>query len=323
VRAAAVLLVLCAAACGGSNKSAKDPAMVAPVPHDPSWSRALAKLQAAREGREAALAKIDGSIDEAQFEVVIKTYQEAASAWADIAKAAHDAKNERDAYDADYFLAEARVNAIELAANLHAFGSGKVPPPAFEAIAEARELATRVRDARFDDRRLSAAILVVKIADVPRDLAYAEHKASKGARGIEARNQPDMDGTQPRALDIPNEVLASIHARQDFVRKIPASADADHVGPIFRAYVGRTYFVYGRFDDARAALDPLMHDECGKSASGYVAWITLMQAATLTSDARRARSLADDARARPCAIGEAQRKEQAEILESLAKALSR
>ncbi len=115
--------------------------------------------------------------------------------------------------------------------------SGGLPRAAPQEIEQAKAAAIDVRDSNEDDKYLdNAGIFVVDEADIDRDLEYQRCDDTKGRSGIEHRTAVKFDGPDPetrKVLEdpIPQPILASIAAREEYVQRVPASARRDHNAP--------------------------------------------------------------------------------------------
>lgn len=221
-------------------------------------------------------------------------------------------ENAPDAYESRYWLADARRQSVRIVVVLHRLQNQKYPAPTAQDVEEAKQAAIAVRDSNEDDKFLdNAAFFVVDMADVGRDLEYQKFEESKGAQGIEKREELRFDSEgadrKPVAEKVPAVVLASIAARDEYVQRVPANLDSQNKGLEYQYYAGETFFLYGQFDQARARFEPMYRDHCGKDEYGYKAWEKLITMSNVMRDVERSRQLAEAEKAKSCALNETQK----------------
>ncbi len=200
-------------------------------------------------------------------------------------------ENAPDAYESRYWNADARRNYVRIQVKLHEVAPKTYPEPSKKDIDEALLAAMEVRDSNEDDKYLdNAAFFVVDVSDVDRDLAYARFNETKGAAGIEKREEVKFDGTDPNTRNvlkdvIPPVVQQSMTAREEYTRAVPPNLDSGHRGLEYQYYVAETYFLYGQFDESRKRYDAMWKDNCRKNEYGYKAWERLVTMAAITRNA--------------------------------------
>ena len=218
-------------------------------------------------------------------------------------------ENAPDAYESRYWLADAKHNQVRIEVLLHKAQRGVYPEPAPQEVEQAKAAAIAVRDSEEDDKYLdNAGIFVVDEADILRDLEYQRWDDTKGGSGLEHRTAVKFDGPDPetrKVLEdpIPQPILASMAAREEYVQRVPASADVTHRALEYQWYGAEVLFLYGHFEDAKARFEPMYKDHCGKDEYGYRAWDKLLAMAAVTRDAERARQLAEAEQSHSCAVG--------------------
>lgn len=221
-------------------------------------------------------------------------------------------ENAPDAYDSRYWLADARHKALRISVILHKLKPAEYPEPTQKQIDEAKAAAIDVRDSNEDDKYLdNAAYFVVEESDVKRDLEYQRFTDSKGTQGIEQRTEVKFDGTgaDKKVIKdtVPDAVLQSVQARDDYVARVPPNLDVEHRGLDYEFYDADMFFVYGQFDQARARFEPMYKEHCGKDEYGYKAWEKLISMSNMERDADRSRQLAEAEKAHSCAVNDAQK----------------
>lgn len=215
--------------------------------------------------------------------------------------------NASDAYESKFWIADARRGAIVVAVAL-----GQVPTPA--EIDAARSAAVDVRDSNEDDRFLQpAAYYVVDIAEQALESQYALYARSNGTQGIEPRTEvrfvPGDDGREVPASDpLPPAVSLAIQARDEYARYVPPGLDATGAIPIYQYQAADFFFLYGRWDDAKARFEPMWQEHCGQDEWGYRAWERLITMAARSYDVEGSRALAEAEEARSCAVTDDQRR---------------
>ncbi len=213
-----------------------------------------------------------------------------------------------DAYDTRYWLADATHQQIRIGLVLSSLEPDSFPPPKPQEVAEAKAAAIAVRDSDEDDRYLAnAAFFVVDETDVERDIEYRRYEESKGLRGVLRRTAVrfDTDEVATRVVitdPVPPAVLASVSAREEYAARVPAKLDQNEHAPAYEWYAAQTFFLYGRFDEAKARLTPIYRDRCGKDEYGYRAWETLLSMSNLARDEAQSAQLAEAAQAHPCCV---------------------
>jgi tetratricopeptide (TPR) repeat protein len=221
-------------------------------------------------------------------------------------------ENAPDAYESRFWIADARHGVVVVAVNLE-----HSPSPA--EINNARQAAIDVRDSNEDDKFLQpAAFFVVDIAEQVLVDQYRQFARSNGAQGIEERKEvrfvKTADGTDKVVADpIPGAVQAAMAARDEYVQRVPPSADVQKNSITYQFQVADYYFLYGHFDEAKARFEPLWKDHCGKDEFGYKAWQKLITIAARSLDVKESRRLAEAEEQHSCAVNAEQVKEAKEL----------
>jgi tetratricopeptide (TPR) repeat protein len=193
----------------------------------------------------------------------------ASSAYARAASAWTTAPGRDD--ESRYWNADARRNRVRIAVRLHQMDPAKYPAPAKKEIDEALLAALEARDDVEDDKYVdNAALFVVDVTDVERDLAALPKR------------------TTPSDEPIPRVIQASMNARDEYVRLVPASRDYQNRGVGYRLWVAETYFMYRKWDVAAPRLEALWREQCIASA-----WEMLVAIAAKRNDEERATKLVD------------------------------
>ena len=217
----------------------------------------------------------------------------------------HQDENAPDAYESRYWLADARRQQVKIEVVLSKLKKG--PPPTSQEIAAARQAAIDVRDSNEDDKFLmNAALFVVDLSDVDRDLAFQQFQDTNGAAGVEDRQTPHYLGEnntgKPSVDPLPPQIQSSMQSRADFIVRVPAALDVTHNTIEYQTYEAGQYYLYGHFDEARAGYETIYNDHCGKDHYGYDAWERLITMSNHLGDADRSRDLAQKEKDHPCAM---------------------
>jgi tetratricopeptide (TPR) repeat protein len=222
-------------------------------------------------------------------------------------------ENAPDAYDSRFWLADAKHNQVRIEVLLHKAKRDRFPEPTVKEIEEARAAAIDVRDSNEDDKYLEAtAFFAVDVSDINRDTEYQRYTDTKGSSGIEQRTEvkfdtPDVEKRKPLVDTVPQSVLNSLMAREEYVQHVPPNLDINHRGAEYAYYAAETFFLYGRFDEAKARFEPMYRDHCGKDEYGYKSWEKLITMSNLSRDAERSRQLAEAEKTHSCAVNETQK----------------
>jgi len=225
-----------------------------------------------------------------------------------------------DAYETRYWLADARHQGVKIAELLSQLQKGRAAPPTPHQIEEAKATAAVVRDSDEDDRYLAnAAFFVVDETDVSRDLEYQRYEDSKGVAGVQRRTDLRFDSADVETRKIvedpvPQPVLASVAARDAYLARVLPMRGADNRVLAYQLYAAETFFLYGRFDEARTRAQPMYAEHCGKDEYGYKAWEMLLSMSTLSREGDGAIRLADAARSHPCCLTAEECKREAGLL---------
>ena len=141
---------------------------------------------------------------------------------------------------------------------------------------------------------------------------YKLHERSKGAQGIEKRDQVKTvkEGDLEKVVKdtVPAPVLAAVAARDEYIQRVPPQADPAKNGDLYAYQAADYFFLYGQFDDARKRLEPIYREQCGKTEFGYKAWSRLADMAALSNDIPGSRKLAEENLAHSCALNDADKK---------------
>ena len=217
-------------------------------------------------------------------------------------------ENAPDAYDSRYWLVDAKHNQVRISVLLFKLKKDRFAPPTQKEIDEAKAAAIDVRDSNEDDKYLAnTALFVVDESDVNRDLEYQRYEDTKGLQGFQKRSDVkfDSDNVETRKVvsdPVPAVVLSSITAREEYVARVPPNLDVNKNSLVYQFYGGETFFLYGRFDEAKARFEPMYKDHCGKDEYGYKAWEMLISMSNLMRDGERSRQLAEAEKTHSCAV---------------------
>ena len=196
-----------------------------------------------------------------------------------------------DAYETRFWLADSRYWVVVLQVVLER-------TPSTIEVAQAREAAVAVRDSNEDDKFLQpAAYYVVAIAEKMLEDAYRQYEKTGGAHGIAKRTELEMEGegdsARVKQVEVPEQILSGIHARDEYNARIPLDRDPQKNGLLYAFQSADYYFVYGQFKDARARYQPIFEQYCGKNEWGYKAWEKLISMSAKQGDVEGARKLAE------------------------------
>lgn len=264
-----------------------------------------AAAQHTNNGKQALVAANDTSDPGRQLELVNRAaneYKLAAIGWQGYLK---QDENAPDAYESRYWLADARRQAVRIQLKLHQIAPLKFPEPSRRDIDDAYTAAVDVRDSNEDDKFLdNAAFFVVDVADVDRDLQYVHYEESKGSSGIPERKEVKFEGegNEKKVVKdpVPDVVMRSIQARDDYVQRVPPNLDTEKNGIKYQYYSAEVYFLYGQFEQARARFVPMMKEHCTSDEYGYRAWEKLITMSNLEGNAEQSRALAEQQKTKPC-----------------------
>lgn len=267
-----------------------------------------AAAQHTNNGKAALVAASETNEQGRQIELLARAateYKLAATGWQGYLK---QDENAPDAYESRYWNADARHQYVRIQVTLHKVAPKAYPEPSKKDIDEALAAAMEVRDSNEDDKFLdNAAFFVVDVSDVDRDLAYARYDETKGAAGIQKREEVKFDGTDPNTRNvikdaIPPVVQQSMTARDEYVHAVPPNLDSQKRGLEYQYYVAETYFLYGQFDESRKRYDAMWKDNCKKNEYGYRAWERLITMAAVTRNAEESLRLAEAEKKESCAF---------------------
>ena len=212
-------------------------------------------------------------------------YKLAATGWQGYLK---QDENAPDAYESRYWNADARDHYVRIQVTLHNAAPKLYPEPSKKDIDEALAAAVDVRDSNEDDKYLdNAALFVVDVSDVDRDLAYARFKETGGTSGIEQREEVKFDGTDPATRN----GRSRSDARRSFCR---ASTRATSTSTSCRRTSTRRSTASSTSTSSRirisstanstsrsSASTPMWQDHCAKDEYGYKAWEKLITMSNL------------------------------------------
>ncbi|MFO0677626.1 MAG: tetratricopeptide repeat protein [Polyangiaceae bacterium] len=229
-------------------------------------------------------------------------------------------ENAPDAYESRYWLADARRQTVRIQVVLHKLKAEQYPEPQPREIDDARAAAIDVRDSNEDDKFIdNAALWVVDLADVKRDLEYVRFEETKGAQGIDQRTEVRFTGGEGadkkvEKAPVPPQIIDGIRARDEYVERVPTNLDVNKNALTFGFYSAEVFFLYGQFEEARARFEPMYRDHCGKDEYGYKAWEKLITMSNLSQDAERSRQLAEAEKTKSCAVNAEQQSKGALIV---------
>lgn len=240
------------------------------------------------------------------YERALEEYRMAAEGWRGYL--AQD-ENAPDAYESRFWLADAYHNVLSI---LIAMDRSLEK----EEVETARKAAISVRDSNEDDKYLQpSAFMVVDVAQLELVDQYKRYERSKGANGIELRKEIRFEGEGDKRKvlkdTVPQPVLASVAAREEYILRVPPEADPQKNHDLYAFQAADVFFVYGQFEEARKRFEPIYQAQCGKTEWGYKAWDRLTNMANLENNIEMSRQLAEAVMAKSCAINEEQKlKEQ-------------
>jgi tetratricopeptide (TPR) repeat protein len=234
-------------------------------------------------------------------------------------------ENAPDAYESRYWNADARRNYVRIQVKLHEVAPKVYPEPSKRDIDEALAAAVEVRDSNEDDTFLdNAAFFAVDISDVDRDLSYARYVSSRGAAGIERRDDVKFDSNDESTRNvvkdpIPPAVLQSMNARSEYVRAVPPTRDPQKRSLDYTYYVAEQFFLYGHWDTARERFTQMWKENCKQNEFGYKAWERLITMAAKRRDAEEALRLAEAEKNQSCAFSPEQSAQATGIIKPLSQ----
>ncbi|MFO0736352.1 MAG: tetratricopeptide repeat protein [Labilithrix sp.] len=217
-------------------------------------------------------------------------------------------ENAPDAYESRYWNADARRNYVRIQVLLHNASPKTFNEPSKKDIDEALAAAIEVRDSNEDDKYLdNAALFVVDVSDIDRDLAYARYKETGGTVGIEKREEVKFDGTDESTRNVVKDVIPpvvqqSLNARDEFIHIVPPNLDPQKRGLDYEYFIAETYFLYGQWDEATKRFDKMWKDNCGKNEYGFKAWERLVTMAAKARKEDEALRLAEEEKKHTCAV---------------------
>jgi hypothetical protein len=254
-----------------------------------------------RAYKEGALRLSDAKSQKELLERAIEEYRLAAEGWG-----AYLAQNPNavDAYESNFWLADAHFWIAVLQVPL-----GRMPSSA--EVAQAYEHAAEVRDSNADDKyKQPAAYFAVALTEKILDAEAKAFEESGGRQGIERKEavafHVDADGGKAiRTEKMPAAVQAAVCARDEYNAAISLEDDPEENGLLYATQAAEYFFVYGQFAEAQRRFLPIYQHYCGKNKWGYNAWEKLVSMSNFTGDAKTSRSLVES---RNCSFDEESRK---------------
>ncbi len=305
LRAGLLALVLATTAgCAGSPlPSALPVADAQPKPRPTRSGEQLALRRKAadltKRGTELRrLAAEERDVTQAQslLDRATSIYRDAAAAWAGALASEPTASN-----DARFWLADAWNKVVRLEWALHLSFPTERGVPSPEDLAQALAASTAARDANLVPDFVSlAAAYVVEVADIARDVAYAQYDASGGTVGIPRRRAVVIHGagasSSVEVVGVPAPVLQSILARVAYVRRVThegVAFDGKPMASTFTYEAAETYYLHGHLDEARAVLDSVESGECPTRRVSMRSWELLLDIVTKQHDEAGLRRVAN------------------------------
>jgi outer membrane protein assembly factor BamD (BamD/ComL family) len=239
----------------------------------------------------------------AQLEKSIDEYRLAETGWAGYL---NQDPNALDAYESKFWLADARYWVVVLQVAIN-----RSPKP--DEIQRAREASVAVRDSNEDDKYLQpTGYYLVTMAEKILEDEYRKFEESKGAQGIEKRDEVRFNGEDPATRTVvkdplPAPILEAVKARDEYNARIPVERDPKQNGLLYAFQNAEYFFIYGDFAGARPRYQALYDQYCGKNEWGYKSWDKLISMAALERDAATAKKLAQG---KSCAYSEETKKEE-------------
>ncbi|MBE7481335.1 MAG: hypothetical protein HS104_15310 [Polyangiaceae bacterium] len=258
---------------------------------------------AARIYYNRALELSNPAEQKAQIEKAIDEYRMAETGWAGYL---NQDPNALDAYESKFWLADARYWVVVLQVAINR-------TPKTEEVVRAREAAVAVRDSNEDDKYLQpAGYYVVTIAEKILEDEYKKHEESKGAQGLQKREEVRFNGEDPATRTvikdpIPAQVLEAVKARDEYNARIPVDRDPKGNGLLYAFQNAEYFFVYGDFAGAKPRYQALVDQHCGKNEWGYKASDKLMSMALFERDNATIKKLAQG---KSCAYSEESKKDE-------------
>ncbi len=233
-------------------------------------------------------------LDAKKLNEALATYDLAADAWqalADITPAKGSSATEID--DARYWLADALHRRVRLRVSLRELDV-RSPEPSHADIERAVAAAKAAQRSPAEAaHRENAAMFVVDLRDVDRDLAYLHARETSGARGVARRDEVRFDSADPAVRrpvkdNVPDVVQRSIDAREEYIRTQGGARSVEYA-----YWIAETLFLYGQWDQARPRLETLWRSRCAVDGVGFKAWSRLATMAAAERDVSRVLFLAE------------------------------
>ncbi len=238
-----------------------------------------------------------------QIEKAIDEYRMAETGWSGYL---NQDPNALDAYESKFWLADARYWVVVLQVAIN-----RTPTPT--EVQKAREAAVAVRDSNEDDKYMQpAGYYVVTIAEKVLEDLYRKHEETKGAQGLQKREEVRFNGEDPNTRTvikdpIPAQVLDAVKARDEYNARIPVDRDPKGNGLLYAFQNAEYFFVYGDFAGAKPRYQALVDQHCGKDEWGYKASDKLMSMALFERDNATTKKLAQG---KSCAYSEETKKDE-------------
>ena len=288
---------------------------------------------AGRRFKQIARTSDDAAEKQLAIEQGLGQYRAASKAWGAYLRGDPNAD---DAYDSRYWLADSYTNIVLLKVTLGKLkGDTKqytgLPNDDADCVTEEQartctELRTRwqaqvcdaqrtareVRDSNEDDEKLQpAGMMVVRAAQ---QVVVSNYDLNaQGVGGFpevkEVTVQETSDGenstTEVVKRPLPDEIRSLITAFDEYVARVPLSADPYKNQNQFAYQAGEITFLYGHFEEARKRLLPIYVAQCGKNKFGYDAWLKLVTMANLQNNFAESLKLSKAAKKKSCAYDDA------------------
>ncbi len=236
----------------------------------------------------------DATAAQSLLDRALVAYREATTAWAAALASEPTATN-----DARFWLGDAWDKVVRLTWALHlSFPTERArPSPADLEQALATTKAARDALVRFDFQTLSAAY-VVELADIGRDIAYADYEESGGTKGAARRTELVTHGEGASStfevVDVPAPVLESIRARIAYAEvRNDAAVFGKRMTGTFVYEAATAYYVRGHLDEARDVLERIDPHTCRSGRFDQRAWELLLAIAVKQKDQAASRRVAE------------------------------
>lgn len=223
-----------------------------------------------------------------------------------------------DAYESKYWIADSYHKIVVITA---AMGEDLDP----KQVKDARDAAVEVRDSNLDDKYMRyAAFFAVDVTDKLAEQGYDKYKKSgcNPGSGYEVVDDPTQEPGDACVADsvkdaredkriwirpVPDPVVDTLRAREDFVAKVPKNIDVDGNSLRYRYQVADTLYRYGRWEEATPRFESIWRENCGVNDYGFDSWYRLVVMSNLHEDTNRSIFLTNEAKKKSCAITEEQK----------------